>query len=87
MKFIDETQRQLNKFIWKYKSSKVKHSVMISDNMGLRTMDVEILSLAWINRIFTSSDWADVVNLYFGKVGGLKYLLRCYYSVELLPYI
>ena len=64
---------------------------MISDDMGLYgVMDVESQSkaprLAWINRIFTSSRRADIANQYFEKVRSLSFLLRCYPSVELLPY-
>ena len=91
MQFIDETQRELNKLLWRYRPSKVqafRHDIYRygSQSIGLESQ-YKALIFVWINRIFKSSGWAYIANLYFGNVWGLKFPFRCYYSVELLPYI
>ena len=42
---------------------------MLSDDIGLKALDVEsqskALRIPWITRIITSHGWADIANLYF----------------------
>ena len=91
--FIQETQKRLNAFIWNSKPPKVSHNVLISDyeDMGLKSIDVEsqckALKMPWVGRILNSMGWADVINTYLEKVGGLRLLLQCDYDVKYLPFI
>ena len=88
---ITSAQRELNRFIWHYKTSKVKHSAMMATlgELGLNSIDMEsqakALRLPWLNRIIKGSGWSDFSKLYLDRIGGLQFLLQCNYQVECLP--
>ena len=88
---ITSAQRELNRFIWHYKTTKVKHSAMMATlgELGLNSIDMEsqakALRLPWLNRIIKGSGWSDFSKLYLDRIGGLQFLLQCNYQVECLP--
>lgn len=88
---IADAQKELNAFLWNYKPPKVKHTVMISDEAGLKSLDVEsqakALRIPWIYRILNNTGWADYAQMFYEKIGGLNFILRCHYSISKLPEI
>ena len=69
----------------------MKHTSLIADysDLGLRSIDVcsqqKGLRLPWLNKLLNSNKWGDIANIYFDKVGGLSFLLRCNFDVQKLP--
>ena len=57
---IEEIQREINRYILTYKHPKVKHSIIISEDIGLKALGVEsqpkAFRIQWITRINTSHD-------------------------------
>ena len=83
------SQSVLNNFIWKQKPAKVKHSTMISEQFSFRIVDIEsqakALRMSWIYRISKHTGWGDKAQTYFDEIGGLYFILRCFYDVKYLP--
>ena len=52
--------------------------------MNFRTM-VKSLRLSWIGRLLddTNANWKAIPNYVFNKCGGLTFLLKCDYNVNL----
>ena len=52
--------------------------------MNFRTM-VKSLRLSWIGRLLdgTNANWKAIPNYFFNKYGGLFFLLKCNYDVNL----
>lgn len=66
------------------------------DQGGLRVPSMEVLAkslkLAWISRLLAdeqicSESWKSIPNHFFGKYGGLNFLLRCNYDKKFLERI
>ena len=79
------------KFLWKVKKDKIKRSGLYQDldNGGIRMIDFDImlkaLKLTWIARLLRTSDnsnWCIIPKHYFGRMGGLNFLLRCNYDTK-----
>ena len=83
--FQKSLQIDLNRYIWSYKPSKVKHLALIgrTNEGGLSSIDVEskckALRLTWIGRILKEIGWNDIITEYLRPVGGLLFLLKCNY--------
>ena len=43
------------------------------------------LRMSWINRISKSTGWGDKAQTYFDEIGGLYFILRCFYDIQYLP--
>ena len=90
LQFQKSLQIDLNRYIWSYKPSKVKHLALIGNTNegGLSSIDVEskceALRLTWIGRILTGIGWNDIIIEYLKPVGGLLFLLKCNYETKLL---
>ena len=87
---IQQTQRKLFSFLWKNKRDKIKRQVLCRplSRGGLcfpcfRTA-IKALRLSWIGRLLNNckDTWQGIPNHYFGKHGGLLFLLNCNYSVK-----
>ena len=87
--FQKSLQIDLNRYIWSYKPSKVKHLALIgsTNEGGLSSIDVEskckALRLTWIGRILTGIGWNDIITEYLKPVG-LLFLLKCNYEIKFL---
>ena len=88
---IQKTQAELFAFLWRNKKDKIKRQILyqpISDGglnlMNFRTM-VKSLRLSWIGRLLdgTNTNWKAIPNYFFDKYGGLTFLLKCNYNVNL----
>ena len=88
---IQKTQAELFAFLWRNKKDKIKRQIIyqpISDGglnfMNFRTM-VKSLRLSWIGRLLddTNANWKAIPNYFFNKYGGLTFLLKCNYNVNL----
>ena len=83
IKTIVNVQQVLNKFVWRNKPSKVKHSSMIADyeGGGLKLIDVKSMNMAlkmpWISRILSGDKWSTLINSQLQKYGGLKFMMQC----------
>ena len=90
---LSRIQTELNKYIWSYKTPKVKHTVMMGDlsQSGLGSIDVECkkksLRMPWLQRILQGKGWNDIIQEYFRPMGGLAFLLKCNYDTKLLNWI
>ena len=62
---------------------------MISDKTSLKTVDIhsqsKSLKMAWIYRISNNTGWADIAQMYFENIGGIYFILRCFYDTKCLP--
>ena len=89
----NKIQSTFNRYIWNYKPSKVKHSVLAGDYIqgGMRSLDIQsqckALRLTWLKRILNGEGWNDIVNEYLSPYGGLAFLLRCNYDTKYMNYI
>ena len=89
----NKIQSTFNRYIWNYKPSKVKHSVLAGDYIqgGMRSLDnqsqCKALRLAWLERIVNGEGWNDIVKEYLSPYGGLAFLLKCNYDTNFLNYI
>ena len=88
---IQKTQAELFAFLWRNKKDKLKRLIIyqpVSDGglnfMNFRTM-VKSLRLSWIGRLLdgTNTNWKAVPAYFFNKYGGLNFLLKCNYEVNL----
>lgn len=93
--YIGAVNSAIFKFISKNKKDKIKRALMILDydQGGLRVPSMEVLAksfkLAWISRLLAdeqicSESWKSIPNHFFGKYGGLNFLLRCNYDKKFL---
>ena len=86
---IKMSHSALNNFIWKQKPAKVKHSTMISEQHSFRIVYIEsqakALRMSWIYRISKTKGWGDIARKYFNEVGGIYFILRCFYDIQYLP--
>ena len=96
--YIGAVNSAIFKFIWKNKKDKIKRALMILDydQGGLRAPSMEVLAkslkLAWISRLLAdeqicSESWKSIPNHFFGKYGGLNFLLRYNYDKKFLERI
>ena len=91
--FLDRLQSELNKYIWGYKPAKVKHHVLIGENIqgGLKSIDIKskykALRLSWVVRILNGNGWNDIIRYYVEPMGGLLFLLRCNYDTCRLNFL
>ena len=91
--FMNKLQSEINRFVWGYKPTKVKHTVMIGNikQNGLNSVDMKIknkaLRLPWLYRIINGNGWNDIIKEYLAPMGGLLFLLRCNYDTKFLHYI
>ena len=88
---IQKTQAELFAFLWRNKKDKLKRLIIyqpVSDGglnfMNFRTM-VKSLRLSWIGRLLdgTNTNCKAVPAYFFNKYGGLNFLLKCNYEVNL----
>ena len=88
---IQKTQAELFAFLWKNKKDEIKRQIIYqptSDGglnfMNFRTM-VKSLRLSWLGRLLngTNTNWKAIPNYFFNKYGGLSFLLKCNYDVNL----
>ena len=88
---IQKTQAELFAFLRRNKKDKIEKQIIyqpISDGglnfMNFRTM-VKSLRLSWIGRLLdgTNANWKAIPNYFFNKYGGLSFLLKCNYDVNL----
>ena len=88
---IQKTQAELFAFLWRNKKDKIKRQIIyqpISDGglnfINFRTM-IKSLRLSWIGRLLdgTNANWKAIPNYFFNKHGGLTFLLKCNYDVNL----
>ena len=88
---IHKTQAELFAFLWRNKKDKIKRQIIyqpVSDGginfMNFRTM-VKSLRLSWIGRFLddTNANWKAIPAYFFNKYGGLTFLLKCNYDVNL----
>lgn len=78
------------RFLWKNKKDKIKRASVYQDYCqgGLRMVDIEIMAkalrLAWIRKRLSrvQCNWKSIPDHFFGKQGGLNFLLRCNYDVK-----
>ena len=89
---IRQTQSKLFVFLWKHKRNRIKRQVLVrplsKGGLGFpcfRTA-IKALCLSWIDRLLSDTDdiWKASPNHYFGKHGGLLFLLNCNYNVKTL---
>ena len=88
---IQKTQAELFAFLWRNKRDKIKRQITyqpVSDGglnfMNFQTM-VKSLRLSWIGRFLdgTNANWKAIPAYFFNKYGGLTFLLKCNYDVNL----
>ena len=83
---IQQAQKVINKFIWKGKPNKIKHSSMIGDysKCGIRAPDLlsmkKSLRLAWIPRLWHNKPINFLITNQFNRYGGLRLLLHSNYD-------
>ena len=82
-------------FIWSKKQDKIKRDVTFQDytDGGLRAPNAKVLfksvNVAWISRFLTRDQyfqkaWKTIPDHFFGKYGGLNFLLSCNCDSKLL---
>ena len=91
---IAQIQKEVSKFIWNGKPAKIRHNTLISDiaRGGLRAPDLESidksLKLAWLGRMQASKLWFNLADdYYFKSYGGLLFLIKCNFNLQLLKEI
>ena len=84
--YLEQMQKNINRFVWGSNYNRVKHSTMIADydKAGLRMPDVKCtnmsLRLPWLGRILEFNSWSFLPTLKLKPYGGLLFLLKCDYD-------
>jgi len=83
IKFLEDIERILTNFVWKYSTSKIRKNVLKSkkDMGGADLVDIKVkdmsLKVAWINRLITlEGSWKDVVVKAI-PIHDLEYFFKC----------
>ena len=90
--YVERIQKLIRNFIWKG-NHRIKYNTLISsiENGGLNLPYLE--TKIYVHRItiikrYLCDDkpmWKGLVDFFFNNVGGLKFLLKCNYSLKNLP--
>ena len=90
--FTNDTQKKLFSFLWNKKKDKIERECVYQDyeKGGIRMPDLDLvlkaLRLAWLPRLLNpvKQNWKSIPDHFFGKLGGLNFLLRCNYDPRYL---
>ena len=59
--------------------------ISTTEEAGLGNTDIEsqakALRILWLKILLLSKGWVGIAKVYFDKIGGLQFLLRCDYNV------
>lgn len=90
---LKKIDTMLLNFVWKNKTHFVRKSVLMNtiDKGGLNFLDFTILNntfkINWIKNFINkpTSIWNLIPSVIFSKLGGLKFILTCNYSIMKIP--